>query len=135
MKETVQCGVLFEVTNLLIPTLNDSDKEMQQLARWMKQYMGAETPLHFSRFFPQYRRLRNLPSTPPATIDRAKQIAEAEGMKHVYIGNLLCDRGENTYCPACGKLLIARKGYTILNNMQKHGRCDACARKIKGVWQ
>jgi pyruvate formate lyase activating enzyme len=129
-----ECGMLVEVTNLLIPTLNDSDKEMQQLARWMKKYMGAETPLHFSRFFPHYR-LRNLPPTPPATIDRAKQIAEAEGMKHVYIGNILSDRGENTYCPACGKLLIARNGYTILKNMLKHGRCDACGREIKGVWQ
>lgn len=129
-----ECGVLVEVTNLLIPTLNDSDTEMLQLARWMKTYMGSETPLHFSRFFPHYR-LRNLPPTPPATIDRAKEIAEAEGLKHVYIGNILSDRGENTYCPACGKLLIARNGYTILNNMLKQGRCDACGRKIKGVWQ
>jgi len=129
-----ESGVLVEITNLLIPTLNDSDTQVQQLVRWIRQNMGAETPLHFSRFFPQHR-LRNLPPTPPATLERASQIAEAEGLKHVYIGNLLSERGENTYCPACGKLLIKRKGYSILENTLKHGRCDACNREITGVWQ
>lgn len=129
-----ESGVLVEVTNLLIPTLNDSDSQLQQLVRWIRQYMGAETPLHFSRFFPQHR-LRNLPPTSPATLNRASQIAAAEGLKHVYIGNVLSERSENTYCPACGKLLIKRKGFIILENELKHGRCDACGRELKGVWQ
>ncbi|MCF7847397.1 MAG: AmmeMemoRadiSam system radical SAM enzyme [Kiritimatiellales bacterium] len=130
----LECGVLVEVTNLLIPTLNDSDGELLKLARWVKQNMGAETPLHFSRFFPHYR-MRNLPPTPPETLDRAKQIAESEGLKHVYIGNILSKRGENTYCPGCGKLLIERNRYTILKNELKNGKCGSCGTEIKGVWQ
>ena len=129
-----ECGVLVEVTNLLIPTLNDSDKEIRQLARWLKENMGADTPLHFSRFFPNYR-MRNLPPTPPETLDHAKQIAESEGLKYVYIGNILSKRGENTYCPSCGKLLIERNRYTILNNELNDGTCGDCGTNIIGIWK
>jgi len=129
-----ECGVWVEVTNLIIPTLNDSDAELRKLARWVKDNMGADTPLHFSRFFPQYR-MRNLPPTPPQTLDRARQVAKSEGLKYVYIGNILSPEGENTYCPECGKLLIERKRYTILKNELEHGACSSCGAKIQGIWQ
>jgi len=81
-------GVLVEVTNLIIPTLNDSDDMLLALCRWIRENMGRETPLHFSRFFPQYK-MQHLPATPPATLRRARDIAKSVGLHYVYIGNIL----------------------------------------------
>ncbi len=127
-------GVLVEVTNLIIPTLNDKPEQIRELVRWIKVNMGSETPVHFSRFFPRYQ-MRNLPSTSPEKLDTAREIALSEGLVHVYIGNILSKTGENTYCDGCQKLLIERKGYTILQNHLKNGCCDDCGREIYGVWQ
>jgi pyruvate formate lyase activating enzyme len=127
-------NVWVEVTNLIIPTLNDSDAELQSLAAWVKQNLGAETPLHFSRFSPQHE-LRNLPPTPGSTLERARNLALAEGLKHVYIGNLMTDQGMNTYCENCRTLLIARRGYIILQNRMNKGRCPECNHQTAGVWQ
>jgi len=127
-------GVLVEVTNLVIPTLNDSDADLTNLCRWVKENLGAETPLHFSRFFPRYK-MKNLPATPEATLNRAREIAKAEGLFHVYIGNVLSRDGENTLCHACGALLIERRGYTILQNRLTGGRCPDCDAEVHGIWQ
>ena len=127
-------GVWVEVTNLVIPTLNDSDAELQKLSRWVAENMGRETPLHFSQFHPAYR-MKNLPPTPGETMDRAREIAKAEGLYYVYIGNVSRPDGENTYCHQCGTLLLARERYTILENKLREGACPACGTKAYGIWQ
>jgi pyruvate formate lyase activating enzyme len=127
-------GVWVEVTNLVIPTLNDSDDPIESLCRWVMQNLGKETPLHFSRFFPQHR-MQNLPPTPAATLERARQIAKAEGLQHVYVGNLVSEEGESTFCPSCGKLLVQRRRYTILQNNLVENRCPDCRAEVAGLWQ
>jgi pyruvate formate lyase activating enzyme len=127
-------GILVEVTNLLIPTLNDNPGQIRQLCQWVKTNLGAETPLHFSRFFPRYK-MRNLPETSANALDMAREIAISEGLQYVYIGNILSKDGQNTYCPECKKLLIERSGYTILRNRLKDGSCPDCGKAIYGVWK
>jgi len=127
-------GILVEVTNLIIPTLNDKPEEIRQLVRWVKANLGGETPLHFSRFFPRYK-MRHLPPTSLKTLDIAREIAVSEGMEYVYIGNIKSEVGQNTYCPACRALLIERSQYTILQNRLKKDRCPDCGRQIYGVWR
>ncbi len=127
-------GALVEVTHLIIPTLNDRSEQLRQLSRWIKTNMGAETPLHFSRFFPKYKML-NLPPTSLETLDTAREIAMEEGLQYVYIGNIRSKEGQNTYCPECERLLIERSGYTILQNNLKDGRCPDCSKEIYGVWK
>ncbi len=127
-------GTMVEVTNLLIPTLNDQPKQIRRLVRWIRANLGAETPMHFSRFFPRYK-MQHLPPTSTKTLDTARQIAMEEGLHYVYIGNILSAEGQNTYCPSCKKLLIERSGYTILQNRLSLGRCPDCSQKIYGVWQ
>ncbi len=127
-------GILVEVTNLVIPTLNDKPEEIRQLVRWIKTNLGRETPIHFSRFFPRYK-MRHLPPTSEKTLDTAYDIAMEEGMDYVYIGNIQSKRGQNTYCPSCRKLLIERIGYTIIQNHIKEGRCPDCEKEIYGVWK
>ncbi len=125
---------MVEVTNLIIPTLNDEPEQIRQLAHWVKTNLGAETPLHFSRFFPQYK-MRHLPPTSEKTLDMAREIAMGEGLDYVYIGNISSERGQNTYCLSCKVLLIERSGYTILQNRLKDGRCPDCGKEIYGVWK
>ena len=127
-------GILVEVTNLIIPTLNDKPEQIRKLARWVKENLGSETPLHFSGFYPQYK-MRHLPRTSLKTLERAREIAISEGLEYVYIGNVRSKRGENTYCPGCRGLLIERIGYTILQNRLKDDRCPDCGKEIYGVWR
>lgn len=127
-------GVHVEVTNLIIPTLNDKPEQIRQLCRWIKANLGSETPTHFSRFFPHYQ-MRNLPPTSPKTLDTAREIAISEGLDHVYIGNVLSEAGQSTYCPGCKQVLIGRSGYTILQNRLRDGHCPNCGREIYGVWK
>jgi len=126
-------GVHVEVTNLVIPTLNDKSEQIRQLCRWVKANLGSETPLHFSRFFPYYK-MRNLPPTSLQTLDMAREIAMEEGLYYVYIGNIQSKEGQNTYCPGCKKLLIERSGFTVLQNRLKQGCCPDCGKEIYGVW-
>jgi len=126
-------GVATEVTNLIIPTLNDSDNDLQNLCKWIKSDMGADTPLHFSRFHPDYM-MRNLPPTSSDTLKKAYDIARAEGLLFVYIGNIAVENTSNTYCPSCGKLLVERAGYHIRQNHVHNGTCSFCSYKIYGRW-
>lgn len=126
-------GTWTEIVNLVIPTLNDSPDEMRALARFVRDDLGPEVPVHFTRFHPAYR-LTNLPSTPVPTLERARQIALAEGLRFVYLGNVPGHPGENSYCPGCGKLLIRRLGMALVENRLKKGACPDCQRKIPGVW-
>lgn len=127
-------GVLVEVTNLIIPTLNDKPEQIRQLVRWIKANLGAETPLHFSGFYPRYK-MDHLPPTSSEALETARKISMAEGLKFVYIGNVQSKQGQNTYCPNCSKLLIERVGYTIVQNRLKDGHCPDCNNEIYGVWK
>ncbi|HID23758.1 MAG TPA: AmmeMemoRadiSam system radical SAM enzyme, partial [Planctomycetaceae bacterium] len=127
-------GVEVEVTNLIIPTLNDSDEMLRALSRWIVRNLGRETPLHFSRFFPHYQ-MRNLPPTPAETLDRAKQIAESEGLHFVYIGNITRPKAGDTFCPGCGRRLVHRSGYLVLENRIRQGKCPDCKTSIYGLWE
>ncbi|MDQ1256874.1 MAG: pyruvate formate lyase activating enzyme [Candidatus Hydrogenedentes bacterium] len=128
-----EAGVWVEVTNLVIPTLNDRDEDFQRLCTWMAENMGKDTPLHFSAFFPNYK-MTNLPPTPGDTLVRARDIARAEGLHFVYIGNVSAPDGETTHCPHCGKLLIERRRFTIIENRLNGGRCPDCQTALAGVW-
>lgn len=127
-------GVLVEVTNLLIPTLNDTDEGIRDLCRWVAENMGRETPLHFSRFSPRYK-MKNLPPTPPDTLNRAKDIAQSEGMLHVYVGNILLKDAGSTFCPSCGNVLVERRHFEVLKNELGDGVCPYCNMEIYGIWQ
>ncbi len=126
-------GVWLEIVYLVIPGLNDSEEEIRDLARWTHEHVGADVPLHFSRFHPQYR-LKHLPPTPYETLDRCYEIAREEGLHYVYVGNVPDHRGANTYCPKCGKLLIRRRLYQVAENHVRDGRCEFCGQSIPGVW-
>ena len=125
---------MVEVTNLVIPTLNDEPEQLRELSRWIKMNLGADTPLHFSGFYPRYQ-MKNLPATSLRTLETARKIAMSEGLNYVYIGNVASKEGQNTYCPGCKKLLIERSGYTILQNRLRQGRCPDCSKEIYGVWK
>jgi pyruvate formate lyase activating enzyme len=127
-------GVYIEVTNLMIPDLNDSPEETQKLCQWIKRNLGEETPLHFSRFYPMYR-LKNIPPTPVETLERAREIALDSGLPFAYIGNVPGHPGESTYCPRCGKVLIKRFGFTVEEYHLKKGACAFCGREIPGIWR
>ncbi|MBU1238600.1 AmmeMemoRadiSam system radical SAM enzyme [Myxococcota bacterium] len=130
----LRAGVWLEITNLVIPSLNDTDKDVKNLATFMVTHLSRDVPLHFSRFFPHYQ-LRNIPPTPPETLIRAREIAQAQGVRHVYIGNMRHLPGtENTLCPACGITLIERYGYHIISNRLQRGACPGCHRALPGVW-
>jgi pyruvate formate lyase activating enzyme len=126
-------GVWLEIVVLLIPTLNDSEAEVRDLARWIKANLGVDVPVHFTRFHPTYR-LNDLPPTPVQTLERAWNVARAQGLNHVYLGNVPGHAGESTMCPGCGEMLIRRLGYRILENHLETGACPGCAKTIPGVW-
>jgi len=126
-------GVWLEIVYLVIPTLNDSDQEIRDLARWVRANVGTDVPLHFSRFYPHYR-LKNLPPTPYETLERCHRIAKSEGLHYVYVGNVPGHPGEGTFCPKCGKLLISRQYYQVTENHVCGGRCEFCSQSIPGVW-
>lgn len=127
-------GVELEVSNLVIPTLNDKPEQIGELVRWVRANLGRDTPLHFLGFIPRYK-MRHLPPTSLQTLEMARNVAMAEGMEFVYIGNVQSRDGQNTYCPGCKNLLIERSGFTILQNRLKDGHCPHCSKEIYGVWK
>ncbi|MCM8761558.1 MAG: radical SAM protein, partial [Candidatus Omnitrophica bacterium] len=127
-------GVWLEITNLLIPGQNDSPEEIRKMCRWIKDNLGEDVPLHFSRFMPAFR-LQNLPPTPAEKLEEAYKIAKDAGLNYVYIGNVPGNPHENTYCPNCGKMVIERLGYTTRPNGLKDGKCAYCGYKIAGIWE
>ncbi len=132
IKQIKKLGVWIEITNLVIPTLNDDVEKIKEMCIWIKENLGKDTPLHFSRFFPDYL-LRNLSPTPTETLNNAYETAKEAGLNHVYTGNVASGK-ENTFCPRCGKLLIKRFGFQILENNIKKGKCS-CRESIAGVWE
>jgi len=134
IKTLRQQGVHVELVNLMIPTKNDDMQVVKGMCQWIKEEVGPDVPLHFSRFYPLYK-LRNLPPTPVKTLEGARETALAVGLEYVYIGNVPGHAGENTYCPHCKKVLIARRGYYILADYVIKGRCKYCDKEIPGIWE
>lgn len=126
-------GVHLEITNLVIPTKNDDIYLIRDMGDWIKRELGAETPVHFSRFYPLYK-LRNLPPTPVSTLERSRKVAMETGLQFVYIGNVPGHEGEKTYCPHCHELLIDRQGYTVGQINLNKGKCKYCGKPIPGIW-
>lgn len=124
-------GIWVEITTLLIPTLNDSDEELKDIAQFIAG-LGTETPWHISRFHPQYK-MQYLPVTPLDSLHRAAQIGKEAGLKYVYSGNVPGDAGENTYCFKCGNLLIERYGFTIVGTNLQENKCPKCGTKLDGI--
>jgi pyruvate formate lyase activating enzyme len=126
-------GKWTEIVFLVLPTLNDSDAEFHSLAQWIKANLGADVPLHFTQYHPEYL-LKNLPVTPVATLERAKAIADAEGLHFVYIGNVPGHPAQNTYCPKCHKMIVERVGFVASEMLIKNGKCPFCQHPVPGVW-
>ncbi|MCX5679575.1 MAG: AmmeMemoRadiSam system radical SAM enzyme [Candidatus Omnitrophica bacterium] len=133
IKTVKKQGVWLEITNLLIPGENDDPREIRKMCVWIKENVGDEVPLHFSRFMPTFR-LTNLPPTPAEKLKEARKIAMETGLKYVYIGNAPGYEGEDTYCPNCGKVVVKRRGYSVEELNIKGGRCKFCDYKIAGIW-
>jgi pyruvate formate lyase activating enzyme len=122
-----------EIVNLVVPTLNDSSRMLTELAKWVAGEVGPDVPVHFTRFHPDYQ-LPNLPDTPVATLERAREAAMQQGLRFVYLGNVPGHPGNNTYCPKCGKAVIERDGLFVTGMRLKNGCCAFCGRDIPGVW-
>jgi len=127
-------GVWLEITNLVIPSWNDDSEMIKRMCHWLYENGFENTPLHFSRFFPMYKLLQ-LPPTPVNVLKNARDIAIKEGLKYVYVGNVPELDMENTICPKCHKVVIKRRGYRIMENHIKDGKCEFCGGKIAGVWK
>lgn len=127
-----ESGIWFEIVNLIVPTLNDDLGKIKALCKWVYS-LSPDIPLHFSRFFPQYK-LLNLPPTPMERLVASYNIAKDCGINYCYIGNVPPGEWNNTYCPSCKKMLIERKGYAVSLNIIKDGTCPACKTKIPGFW-
>ncbi len=126
-----EMGIWIEVTTLLIPGLNDSPQEAEQIARFILE-LGSEVPWHISRFHPMYL-LMDRPSTPLHTIQQARDIGLKAGLHYVYTGNVPGDEGEHTFCHACGNLLVERFGFSIRNNQIRDGQCPQCGTSVAGL--
>ncbi|MBW3004279.1 AmmeMemoRadiSam system radical SAM enzyme [Candidatus Woesearchaeota archaeon] len=124
--------VWLEITNLIIPTLNDNMEKIKEMITWLKGHLGGDVPLHFSAFYPSYK-LQDLPPTSAATLIEARKLAMKMGMNYVYIGNVVTTDEDNTYCPKCGELVIERMNFTILQNKLVKNKCK-CGSTIPGVW-
>jgi len=124
-------GVHVETTYLVIPGLNDGDEEFKQMLRWHLDSLGPETPLHISRFYPAYR-LLDKPPTPIETLARLYRLAREAGLYYVYVGNVPGHEGEDTFCPSCGRSVIKRYGFEILDwKLTDENKCSYCGAEIR----
>ncbi|MDV6346875.1 AmmeMemoRadiSam system radical SAM enzyme [Nitrosomonas sp. Is35] len=130
-----ETDVWLELTTLLIPGLNDSSEEITAMSHWIMKELGPDVPLHFSAFHPDYK-LNDIPSTPPETLIRARQIALDAGLHYVYTGNVHHIEGDTTYCPGCGSAVIVRDWYEIKQYyLTAEGRCKNCNAAIAGRFE
>jgi pyruvate formate lyase activating enzyme len=129
VKET---DVWTEITTLLIPGLNDSDRELTELSEWIARDLGLDVPLHLSAFHPDYK-MTDIPPTPPETLRRAREIARKTGLRYVYTGNVHDREGDTTSCPSCHAEVVVRDWYEILDaKLGPDGTCAACGTAIAG---
>jgi len=123
-----------EVTNLVIPGLNDAPGETAALARWLVEHMGPDVPLHLTAFHPDFR-MRDVPPTPAATLTRARAVAMGEGLHYVYTGNVHDAEGQTTWCPSCGAAAIERDWHAVRRIRLRGGACAACGAAIAGRFE
>ncbi|MEQ8791218.1 MAG: AmmeMemoRadiSam system radical SAM enzyme [Pirellulaceae bacterium] len=126
-----ESDVWFEITNLIIPTANDSPDEIRAMCDWILDSVGDETPLHFTAFHPDFR-MRDVPNTPHETLLAAYDIARRQGLKYVYVGNVFDAQHDSTYCPACGELLIERNWHELGQYHLQGDACGHCGHRIAG---
>ena len=129
-----ETDVWLEITTLLIPGENDSDRELEELTQWVAEELGPDVPLHFTAFHPDWR-MRDIASTPPQTLSRARGIGIAAGLRYVYTGNVHDPAGGTTYCHHCQAPLVQRDWYVLQGwNLDGQGRCRQCATPCAGVF-
>jgi pyruvate formate lyase activating enzyme len=137
VKDTIRLmkklGVWVEVTTLIIPDYNDSEKDLKDIAEFIKS-VDTSIPCHVTQFYPTYK-LTDKPRTPLKKLRRAREIGFETGLKYIYEGNVPGEGRENTYCPDCKELLIKRYGFRIMENKIKDGKCSKCGIEIHGVWK
>jgi len=134
LKNIRNAGKHLEVVNLMIPTLNDNPDDVRNMCRWILENLGEDTPIHFSRFHPNYK-LQNLPPTPIETLEKAYETATEEGFHYVTIGNVPGHEHNSTFCPNCKKKIIYRTHFQVLENNVEDGKCKFCGYSIPGVWK
>jgi pyruvate formate lyase activating enzyme len=116
-----------------VPGYNDEPELLKEQAKWVKDALGVDTPVHYARFDPKWR-LSNLPRTPQKTLEDARAQALDIGLKYVYIANLPGHEGNSTICPSCKKVIIQRLGFLTKQKFMMRGACKFCGYKLPGVW-
>lgn len=130
-----ETSVWLEITTLLIPGENDSDAELEALTQWVVEHLGPDVPLHFSAFHPDWKMPDHSP-TPASTLSRARRIAQKNGVRYAYTGNVSDEKGSSTYCHQCGQKLIGRDWYTLSGwNLTPEGHCNQCGTVCAGVFE
>ena len=130
-----ETNVWFEITTLLIPDENDSDRELEEMTQWVVENVGPDVPWHFTAFHPDWKML-DKPHTPPATLSRARRIAMKNGVCYAYTGNVHDEAGGSTYCHECGERLIGRDWYVMTAwNLTEDGCCPGCGTPCNGVFE
>lgn len=120
-----------EVSTLLIPGANDGEAELETQARWMLEHLGPDVPLHLNAFHPDYK-LQDRPRTPLGSLRRARESAESEGLRYVYLGNVRDEDGSSTWCHVCGRCLIERDGFEVSSLDLMRGACPECGTPLAG---
>ena len=133
IRQIAKSGIHLEIVNLVVPTLNDSEKMLRGLVDWIMGEIGPDVPIHFTRFHPDYQ-LLNLPATPVATLERFRNFAMSKGIRYAYVGNVPNHPGNHTYCPQCGKAVIQRSSIFLTAFNMERGSCKFCGKAIAGVW-
>jgi pyruvate formate lyase activating enzyme len=127
-----ETGCWLEITTLLIPGENDDASEIEAMSRWLVDHLGRDVPLHFTAFHPDWR-MTEVPPTPPATLRRAREIARAQGLRHVYTGNVHDTEGGSTFCAGCGEALVVRDWHDIRRYaLDATGACPHCGTVLPG---
>ena len=127
-----EVGIFIELTYLIIPGMNDSDEEFNGFAGWVRDRLGVDTPVHFSRFHPDFK-MTDRGRTPRSTMKRALDTARAAGLEHVYVGNIHQPEDELTRCASCGTVLVDRAGFSSQRRFGPDGLCPKCGRAVPFV--
>jgi pyruvate formate lyase activating enzyme len=132
LKRMKELGIWVEVTTLVVPDMNDSEVELKDLAQFIAQDLGVETPWHVSRFHPDYK-MYDRDATPPTTLHRAYEIGREAGLRYVYVGNLPGAHLEDTHCPNCDQTVVSRWGFQVIHRHLQDSKCANCGTPIDGI--